>query len=136
MKVEINVDPSIEEEYACLYVKEESDSIDRISRIIEEMDHTIKITDEDGKTVIMPVSEIVSIHAEKKWCRIYTKDRNYACKMRLFEIEEYIGGGFLRVSKSIILNKKEIKSIEAVFHGMLLIQMKRCKQTADKYLNK
>ena len=66
----------------------------------------------------------MSLHAEKKWCRIYTETANYSCRKRLYEIENMLSRDYMRISKSIIVNLRKIESVEAVFNGMLLLRMK------------
>jgi DNA-binding LytR/AlgR family response regulator len=49
---------------------------------------------------------------------IYSKDKLYESKLKLYEIEEeYDNSGFFRASKSIILNIAKIESVKAVFYG-------------------
>ena len=80
-------------------------------------------TDQHDRIVIIHPDEIVSLYAEKKWCRILTETADYGCRKRLYELEDLLGPDFMRISKSIVVNARKIKSVEAVFNGMLLLHM-------------
>lgn len=49
---------------------------------------------------------------------LYCKDKVYKSKQKLYELEEsLVGGDFLRVSKSLILNMSKIKSLGPALSG-------------------
>ena len=124
MKVKIQVDPAILEEYAEFHVREITDDVSRFAEIIEKSNSVLTGTDEFERTVIINPDDIVAVHAEKKWCRILTETADYSCRKRLYELEQDLGPEFMRISKSILVCIRKIDSVEAVFNGMLLLHMK------------
>ncbi len=124
MKVKIQVDPAISEEYAEFHVREITDEVSRFAEIIEKSNSVLTGTDEYERTIIIDPDDIVAVHAEKKWCRILTETADYSCRKRLYELEQYLGPEFMRISKSILVCIRKIESVEAVFNGMLLLHMK------------
>lgn len=124
MKVNVVVEPELEEEYAEIHVKGITDEITRLSKVIQNKSQAITGMDEYERNVVIEETDIVALHAEKKWCRIYTDTSNYSCRKRLYEVENMLGVDFMRISKSIIVNLRKIESVEAVFNGMLLLRMK------------
>lgn len=124
MKVRIQVDPAISEEYAEFYVREITDEVSRFAEIIEKSNSVLTGADEFERTIIINPSDIVAVHAEKKWCRILTETADYSCRKRLYELEQDLGPEFMRISKSILVCIRKIDSVEAVFNGMLLLHMK------------
>lgn len=124
MKVKIQVDPAISEEYAEFHVREITDEVSRFAEIIEKSNSVLTGTDEYERTIIIDPDDIVSVHAEKKWCRILTETADYSCRKRLYELEQDLGPEFMRISKSILVCIRKIDSVEAVFNGMLLLHMK------------
>lgn len=124
MKVKVIVEPELEEEYAEIHVKGITDEITRLSKVIQNKSQAITGMDEYERNVVIEETDIVALHAEKKWCRIYTDTSNYSCRKRLYEVENMLGADFMRISKSIIVNLRKIESVEAVFNGMLLLRMK------------
>ena len=124
MKVRIQVDPAISEEYAEFHVREITDEVSRFAEIIEKSNSVLTGADEFERTIIINPSDIVAVHAEKKWCRILTETADYSCRKRLYELEQDLGPEFMRISKSILVCIRKIDSVEAVFNGMLLLHMK------------
>ena len=124
MKVRIQVDPAISEESAEFHVREITDEVSRFAEIIEKSNSVITGADEFERTIIINPSDIVAVHAEKKWCRILTETADYSCRKRLYELEQDLGPEFMRISKSILVCIRKIDSVEAVFNGMLLLHMK------------
>ena len=124
MRVRIQVDPAISEEYAEFHVREITDEVSRFAEIIEKSSSVLTGTDEVERTIIINPDDIVAVYAEKKWCRILTETAEYSCRKRLYEIEQDLGPEFMRISKSILVCIRKIDSVEAVFNGMLLLHMK------------
>lgn len=124
MKVNVVVEPDLEEEYVEIHVKGITDEIPRLLELIQNKSQAITGMDEYERIVVIEESNIVALHADKKWCRIYTDTSNYSCRKRLYEVENMLGADFMRISKSIIVNLRKIESVEAVFNGMLLLRMK------------
>ena len=124
MKVKIQVDPAISEEYAEFHVREITDNVSRFAEIIEKSNSVLTGTDVFERTIIINPDDIVAVHAEKKWCRILTETADYSCRKRLYELEQDLGPEFMRISKSILVCIRKIDSVEAVFNGMLLLHMK------------
>lgn len=124
MKVKIVIEPDLVEDYTEIHVREITEEINRLSEFIQNKEQVITGTDENERIVVIDEADIVSIHAEKKWCHIYTDTENYSCRKRLYEIENMLSKDYMRISKSIIVNLRKIESVEAVFNGMLLLRMK------------
>lgn len=124
MKVNIIVEPHLEEDYAEIHVSRVTDEISEISKLIQNKNRVITGVDEYDRIIVIDEAEILSLYAEKKWCRINTDTADYSCKKRLYEVENMLGSNFMRISKSIIVNLRKIESVEASFNGMLLLRMK------------
>lgn len=124
MKVKIQVEPAIPEDYVEFHVRQVTEEVSKLAEIIEKHDSVLTGIDQYDRTVMIQPDEIIALHAEKKWCRIFTDTADYSCRKRLYELEEILGPEYMRVSKSIIVNVRKIKSVEAVFNGMMLLHMK------------
>ena len=104
MKVNIQIDPALSEEYVEFHVRAITNEISRYASIIEKSDRVITGTDQFDRITIVDPNEIVAVHADKKWCRIYTNNADFSCRKRLFELEEDLGPYFMRISKSFVVN--------------------------------
>ena len=124
MKVNIQVDPAITDEYVEFHVRKITDDVSRFAEIIEKSDSILTGTDHYDRIVIINPDEIIALHAEKKWCRIFTDTADFSCRKRLYALEDLLGPEFMRISKSIVVNTRKINSVEAVFNGMMLLHMK------------
>jgi len=120
MRVEVKISADAAETYAVIYTNHMSDEI---SRIIEQFDagRDIITALKDERTVILRPEEIYMLRVEDEKLIIYGKETRYRCSRRLYELQEQLGAGFMRISKSSIINLRYLESIEPSFSGMLLI---------------
>ena len=66
----------------------------------------------DGKSVILPLSEILYFEAVDEKVFAYTESDVADVRGRLYEYEEMLSGkGFVRVSKSVVVHLNKISSI-------------------------
>ena len=78
----------------------------------------------EHRTRLLPLEEIDWIDAEDKWVVIHTKDQTYRSRRSLKELQRLLEPqGFLRISKSILLNASVIHSIEPYFHGDCIVTL-------------
>lgn len=124
MKVKIQVDHELKEEFVEFHVRNVTEDILKFSEMIEKRDCILSGIDAQDRIVIIHPEDIVAVHAEKKWSRIYTDKLDVSCRKRLYEMNELLGPEFIQISKSILVNARKIESVEAVFNGMMLLHMK------------
>lgn len=78
--------------------------------------------------MILRPEEIYMVRMENKEAVIYCEDKKYLSGKKLYELEEMLGENFMRISKSTIVNLKEIASVEPSFNAMMYLVMKNgCK---------
>ena len=74
---------------------------------------------------MIPVAEVYYFDAVDNRVYLYTKDKCYEVKKKLFEIEEeYESTSFIRVSKNAIVNIKKIERLFPEFNGRLEAKLK------------
>ena len=79
---------------------------------------------------IVDADEIVFIEVSGNNVYAYTKQDTYEAKQKLYEIKELLGGrSFAQINKSVIVNIKYVKSIQAEFSGNYRIKLKNRKQS-------
>lgn len=135
MKVELKISNEVKEPYAVIY----SDSLtDEIASAVMYLENTGKIItgDDNGKIVILQPPEIYMVRVENEHTVIYGKTKKYISSKRLYQLEEQLGKGFMKISKSVIINLTHIKCVEPSFKGMMSLVMKNgCKDwISRKYL--
>ena len=76
------------------------------------------------------------VRVENEKTLVYTKDGQYACGKRLYELETALGGGFLRINKSTLVNLEQLDYVEPTLGGLMLLVLKNgCRDhISRKYL--
>lgn len=79
-----------------------------------------------GESIVMvPISEIFYFDSVDNRVYLYTKDKCFEVKKKLFEIEEeYEGTSFIRISKNAIVNIGKIEKLIPEFNGRLEAKLK------------
>lgn len=75
----------------------------------------------DGQIYTLPAQDALYLESVDKHTFIYAKDKVLECKMRLFEMEEQLAScGFMRISKSCIVNFRKISALRPELNGRLI----------------
>ncbi|WP_102400320.1 LytTR family DNA-binding domain-containing protein [Haloimpatiens massiliensis] len=113
MKIRIEVDNKIKEDEVIIRCSELSQDVKNIQIILDDMLSQKKhITFYRGGTeYYISLEKILFFETEKNGICAHTIDNIYNVKYKLYELEEFLPGYFMRVSKSTILNTNHIYSI-------------------------
>jgi DNA-binding LytR/AlgR family response regulator len=113
MKIRIELDTKIEEDEVIIRCNELSEEIKNIQVFLEDILSKKKnITFYRGDTVYyLSLEEILFFETDENGICAHTIDNIYNVKYKLYELEEFLPGYFMRVSKSTILNTNHIYSI-------------------------
>lgn len=96
----------------------------RIISLIRSFDKSIKCREENAERFI-GVSEIYYIESVDKRTFIYTNDSFFQTEQRLYQLEQELATlGFVRVSKSCIVNINSLKSIKPLFNSRMEATLK------------
>ena len=124
MKVEIKVLPEAKEPYAVIYASEITPEIRRTAALLEkEIPDVIPVKENDSIIVLRP-DEIYMVRVENEKTVVYTKTKRYDGGRRLYEFEEILGKGFLRISRGTLVNLHYLERVEPAFGDMMLLVMK------------
>lgn len=123
MKVEIQISEEINEPYAVIHTNKMTDEIKQLMEMFHAPGNVITVTDNDQLLVLEP-SEIYMLRMENEQLHVYCQQKSYISGKRLYEMEKLLGSGFMRISKSTLINLKQIKSVEPSFHGTMLVILK------------
>lgn len=119
MKFRIEMGDEIQENEIVLRCRAIDDEILELQRQISNM------TTLSGKLEVfsdqtdyyISYSEILFLETDGSRVMVHTKDQIFCTKQKLFELEEILPGYFMRVSKSTILNTREIRCIHKNITG-------------------
>lgn len=123
LKVELKISKEVKEPYAVIY----SDSLtDEITSAVMYLENTGKIiTGEDnGRIAVLQPSEIYMVRVENERTVIYGENKKFISPKRLYQIEQQLGNGFMKISKSTVINLSHIKCVEPSFKSMMSLVMK------------
>ena len=122
MKFTLIIDKDSEEELI-LRIKEKREIADKIEQLLKDVPTTL--FGYDGiDTVPLSKSEIYAIFLEDSKLYAMTENKKYRLKMRLYEVEEIIGEGFVKINQACIVRIDKIRKFEAAFSGALSVIMK------------
>ncbi len=128
MKITINIDPSLKDTEItvnCAALTPETESIISALRI---MDSQMPVT-KDGESYILDIAKIVYIEAVDRKTFVYTENECYETRLKLYETEERLcGSGFLRISKSCLVQLRFIRSIRAELDRKLRLTLENGEQ--------
>jgi len=82
------------------------------------------------RMLFLRIEDVVYFLAEEKYVKIFTKDgRNYLCDFSLKSLEEKLGGSFLRIHRSLLVNVSRIREISKHFNGCYIVKIDDVNQT-------
>ncbi len=127
MKVECKISPDYKEPYAVLHINRMTHGIAEIISILEkeETDSLTLAASKEKKTFFLKPEDIVLVRTEGREIVCYDKLKNrYLLDKPLYELENILDIHFVRISKSTIINIRQINHVEAGFNGTMELVMK------------
>ena len=128
MKVRIEIDENLEEEYVTIHCRNLDSNILRIQEILaaQQTDNNVIILHRGEKEFYLPLKNILFFETENKTVMAHTKTEMYESDYKLYELEEILPGYFKRISKSAIVNLNHVYSITKNITASSLIEFANC----------
>lgn len=117
MKVRIELDPQMDEPEMIIRAPRLTEDVARLQQLILEQKMTPLTFYKDRSEYFVDVSEILFFETDGEKIYGHTREEAYEVRQKLYELEEILPIAFCRVSKSTIVNTKQIYSIEKSFSG-------------------
>lgn len=113
MKLRLELDKSIEEEEVVIRCREMNGQIRQIQQALEDIAVAKQrfIFYKGNTEYYISLDQILFFETEEKIIFAHTANDMYQVKYRLYELEEFLPGHFMRVSKSTILNTEKVYAI-------------------------
>jgi DNA-binding LytR/AlgR family response regulator len=125
MKVNLFVSRDIEEPYADIHTNELNDNITKAISILESDETNEMLAVKKGSDIaLLEFSDVYMFRVENKQVKVYTENGEYLIKKPLYQVEETLGGDFVRISKATIVNLKKVERVAPSLKGMMFIQLK------------
>ncbi len=126
MKIKIEIDGQLNEDEVTIRCRELNDQVKQLQRAVQEIGFSSqRYVFEKGETqYYLPSEEILFFEADNHRVYAHTKNEVYEAKYRLYELEKLLPSYFLRVSKSTVLNLREILSIKKNLTSASLVEFR------------
>ena len=128
MKITINIDPSLADTEIVINCGRLTPETERIIAALRMSDSQLTVV-KDGESFILDISKIMYIESVDRKTFVYTENECYESKLKLYETEERLcGSGFLRISKSCLVQISFIRSIRAELDRRLRLTLENGEQ--------
>ena len=117
MKVRIELDPQMDEPEMIIRAPRLTEEVTRLQQLILEKNMMPLTFYKDRSEYFVDVSEILFFETDGEKIYGHTREEAYEVRQKLYELEEILPIAFCRISKSTIVNAKQIYSIEKSFSG-------------------
>ncbi|WP_270309152.1 LytTR family DNA-binding domain-containing protein [Streptococcus koreensis] len=117
MKVRIELDPQMDEPEMIIRAPRLTEEVARLQQLILEQKMTPLTFYKERSEYFVDVSEILFFETDGEKIYGHTREEAYEVRQKLYELEEILPISFCRISKSTIVNAKQIYSIEKSFSG-------------------
>jgi len=136
LKVEIKLSNEIKEPYAIIFTDHISDEIRKAVEMLENQSNSLITLKKDNEFSVKSIKEVFMVQVEDNQVTVYDENEKYISNKRLYELEKILGKDFFRISKSTIINIKEIDCVNPLFKGIMYVKMKNGLETSisRKYL--
>ena len=124
MKVEIQIQKDLREPWAVIHAGELTPEIQRAAALLEGEGGGSVVAEKQERLFVLRPEEIYMIRVENEKTLIYTRDESYLSGKRLYELETALGGGFLRINKSTLVNLQRLDYVEPILGGLMLLVLK------------
>ena len=119
MKINIDVDDSLQQDMITIHCREIPDEILELQRLLSQKQtggQKISAYIDDTEYYV-DVKTILFLEADGNYISVQTAKSIYRVRQKLYELEELLPRDFLRVSKSTIVNTELIASIKKNITG-------------------
>lgn len=113
LKVKLNIDPSQEEAELIINAPNLTPEVKQLYQLLQERQSNLEQIEAEKENVsyYLNLSDILFFETDSKVVMAHTKRNAYQVKYKLYELEDLLGGNFMRVAKSTILNLDKVYSV-------------------------
>ena len=128
MKISINIDRALNDTEIQINCPSLTSETEKLIAALRMMDSKMTVI-RDNEAYIIDITEIAYIESVDRKTFVYTEKDCYETKLKLYETEERLcGSGFVRVSKSTLVNLKFVRSLKAELDRRLRLTLENGEQ--------
>lgn len=112
MKISIQIEPMQKDTEIAITCNQLTPEIEKMIATLRILNQQMLVTKGD-EVILLDVAKIIYVEAVERKTFVYTKENYYESKLKLYEMEERLMEcGFFRVSKSCLVQIRNIKSLK------------------------
>ena len=124
MKVELKLQPGLEEAKIVIYAPEETEELRQLMEQLEKKDLSPIPALKGERTFLLPPETILRFFADGKGVCAQTAEDTYLVRLRLYELEERLDKKrFVRISNSEIVNLGKVRGFDLSFSGTIRVSL-------------
>lgn len=130
MKIRIELESKLQEEEIVIRCNSLNDTVTEIQRVVSEV-----LTERKrwhftkGETeYYLSLEDILFFDSSPNGICVHTRDDVYETKYKLYELEEMLPGYFMRISKSAILNIKQVYAVTRNLTASSAVEFQKTKK--------
>jgi len=128
LKISIDIDSAKQDTEILISCKSLTPEIEKLIATLRILNQQIMV-EKDQETYILDVAKIMYVEAVDRKTFIYTREDCYESKLKLYEMEERLEeSGFLRVSKSCLIQLRHIRSLKGDLDRRLKVTLENGEQ--------
>lgn len=125
MEIEISIDKNYIIPKIIIKTSSMNEEVQKIVSMLSKDEIKVISGMKEDKVEILDENNISRVYAQNGMVYASTQNGVYVLKSRLYEIEEILNNKkFVRISKSEIINLREVKNFDFSFVGTISVQMK------------
>lgn len=124
MKVEIKLDPNLEETKVTIYTPKIDEEVLSIEERLNKSKSQILSGFSDDKLVVIDPENIIRVYSYDGKVFVITESREYTVRLTLYETKDRLDKNkFVKISRSDIINIKKVKNFDLSFVGTISVEM-------------
>lgn len=128
MKIEILVDEKAEDVTVSVTCRHLTPDVEKILIALRMINHQLTAK-KDNEIYLLDMEQVIYIESVDRKCFICTPDEVYETEIRLYELEQRLEEyGFFRVSKSFLIQLRQIQSLKADINRRIRVTMSNGEQ--------
>ena len=128
MKIEILVDEKAEDLTVSVTCRHLTPDVEKILIALRMINHQLTAK-KDNEIYLLDMEQVIYIESVDRKCFICTPDEVYETEIRLYELEQRLEEyGFFRVSKSFLIQLRQIQSLKADINRRIRVTMSNGEQ--------
>ncbi|MBO4845911.1 MAG: LytTR family transcriptional regulator DNA-binding domain-containing protein [Lachnospiraceae bacterium] len=126
MKIRIELDDSLQEQEIIIRAPELTPEISQLQKLIGDATKATKSLEfyKGDTRVYISTEEVLFFETDEKGISAHTGNDRYEIRYKLYELEQMLPSYFMRVSKSTILNIREIFTIDRSLYASSVVSFR------------